>query len=297
LILLRLTFIQTISVRPGMKTTVDRRMPGPHKAYKKEADMKSIAVVLAVLFLAGIAHGAGDIHTEAIGYEHEGKALEGFLAYDKAIEGKRPGVLVIHEWRGLNDYARDRASQLAEMGFVAFALDMYGKGVLAKTSEEAAGLAGGFYGDRGLMRRRANAGLEILKDQEITDIDRLAVIGFCFGGTTALELAMSGADLDGVVAFHAGLSFPDTSGLKDIEGSVLILHGGRDPHVPQEDLTGLWEGMETAGVDYQINIYGGAVHSFTNPASGTDPSRGAAYDEKAATRSWAEMRMLFEDIF
>jgi dienelactone hydrolase len=131
----------------------------------------------------------------------------------------------------------------------------------------------------------------------MTDTDRLAAIGFCFGGTTAIELAMSGVDLDAVVAFHAGLTFPDTSGLKDIAGAVLILHGGRDPHVPDEDLTGLWQAMEAAGIEYQINIYGGAVHSFTNPESGTDPSRGAAYNETAATRSWAEMQMLLDEIF
>jgi len=259
--------------------------------------MKSLCVLLALLLLSGSAYGESDIHTEAIQYEHDGKTLEGFLAFDKAMESKRPGVLVIHEWRGLNDYARNRARQLAEMGYVAFALDMYGKGVLAETSEEAAAMAGGFYGDRALMRGRAAAGLEVLSGHEMTDADRLAVIGFCFGGTTALELAMSGADLDGVVAFHAGLSFPDTSGLRDITGSVLILHGGKDPHVPQEDLENLWLAMEAVGVDYQINIYGGAVHSFTNPESGNDPSRGAAYDETAAMRSWAEMQMLFDEIF
>jgi dienelactone hydrolase len=262
-----------------------------------EAKMKAIAVVLAVFVLTGLARGEGNIHTESIEYRHDGKTLEGFLAYDSALEGRRPGVLVIHEWRGLNDYARGRAKRLAGMGYVAFALDMYGKGVLAETSEEAAALAGQFYGDRALMRERAKAGLDILIDQEVTDTDRLAVIGFCFGGTTSLELAMTGADLDGVVAFHAGLTLPDTSGLNDITGSVLILHGGKDPHVPEEDLVNLWQAMEAAGVEYQINIYGGAVHSFTNPDSGTDPSRGAAYDETTAARSWAEMQGLFQEIF
>ena len=259
--------------------------------------MKAVTVVLAVLALTGLARGQSDIQTEAVQYEHDGKTLEGFLAYDRALEGKRPGVLVIHEWRGLDDYARSRARQLAEMGYAAFALDMYGKGVLAQTSEEAAALAGEFYKDRALMRERAKAGLRVLTAQEVTDTDRLAVIGFCFGGTTALELAMSGVDLDGVVTFHAGLDFPDTSGLRDIGGSVLILDGGRDPHVPREDLVNLWKAMEAAGVPYQINIYGGAVHSFTNPASGNDPSRGVAYDETAALRSWREMQMFFDEIF
>jgi dienelactone hydrolase len=262
----------------------------------KEANMRILVIVFAMLALTGRVHGEVDIRTETVEYEHGGKTLEGFLAYDQGLEGKRPGVLVIHEWRGLDDYAKERARQLAEMGYVAFALDMYGKGVLAETSEEAGSLAGRFYADRALMRGRAAAGLEVLRGFGMTDTERLAVIGFCFGGTAALELAMSGADLDGVVTFHAGLTFPDISGLGDIGGSVLILDGGRDPHVPREDLLTLWEAMEAAGVKYQINIYGGAVHSFTNPASGTDPSRGVAYDDRAARRSWAEMQMFFHEI-
>jgi dienelactone hydrolase len=180
---------------------------------------------------------------------------------------------------------------------VAFALDMYGRGVRAKTSEEASSLTSGFYGNRALMRERAKAGLEVLRRHQKTDPDRLAVIGFCFGGTAALELAMSGADLDATVTFHAGLRFPGTEGLKNVRGSVLILDGGKDTYVPAKDLTALWQAMETAGVKYQICVYGGAVHSFTNPAAGSDPSKGAAFDQVAARRSWLEMQELFEEIF
>jgi dienelactone hydrolase len=259
--------------------------------------MKILLLVVVAVVLAGSCSARTGIKTQTIDYEHGGTKLQGFLAYDADLEGKRPGVLVIHEWRGLNDYARDRAVQLAEKGYVAFALDMYGKGVLARTNEEASERAGKFYADRPLMRGRAGAGLDVLREQEFTDPDRLAVIGFCFGGTTALELAMSGADLDAIVAFHAGLSFPDLEGLEQIGGTVLILHGGQDPYVPEEDLANIWAAMESADVDYQITIYGGAVHSFTNPDSGDDPSRGAAYDETAARRSWLEMQELFEETF
>jgi dienelactone hydrolase len=263
----------------------------------KEVKMKALFTMIAVVLMLGLAHAEGEIVTRALEYEHEGKILEGFLAYDASIEGKRPGILVIHEWWGLNDYARRRAEDLAAMGYVAFALDMYGKGVLAQTPEEASKLAGGLYADRELMRSRAQAGLDVLASHRFTDPDRLAAIGFCFGGTTALELAMSGAPLQATVTFHGGLGFPDTRGLEAIEGSVLIQHGGSDPHVPREDLVKIWGAMEEAGVDYEIDIYGGAVHSFTNPASGDDPSTGSAYDEVAARRSWSRMQEVFEERF
>jgi dienelactone hydrolase len=259
--------------------------------------MKTMVLAVLALLIGGLSYAESDIHTQMIEYKHRGKTLEGFLAFDKNVKGKRPGVLVIHEWWGMNDYARERAMQLAEMGYVAFALDMYGKGIVAKTSEEASKLAGPFFLDRGLMRERAQAGLDILRNQEITDPDRLAVIGFCFGGTTALELAMSGADLRATVTFHAGLSFPDTRGLDGVKGSVLVLDGGKDPNVPAKDLVDLWQAMETAGVDYEIDIYGGAVHSFTNPAAGDDPSKGVAYNEVAARRSWLRMQELFHEVF
>lgn len=258
--------------------------------------MKMVMFAVTLLLLAGLAYGQGEIVTQSIQYEQGGVVLEGFMAYDAGMEGIRPGVLVIHEWVGLNDYARERARQLAAMGYVAFALDMYGKGVLARTNEEASKLAAPFYTDRGLMRDRARAGLEVLRRHALTDTTRLAVIGFCFGGTTALELAMSGADLRATVAFHAVLNFPDTKGLKDVNGSILILQGGKDPYMPPKDLDALWQAMEAAEVAYQINIYGGAVHGFTNPVSGSNPSSGVAYNPVAARRAWLEMQELFEEV-
>lgn len=235
------------------------------------------------------------MHTELIEYRHGDTVLEGYLAYDDARKGARPGVLVVHEWWGLNDYARNRAEQLAELGYIAFALDMYGKGVRLKTPEEAGSFAGRYKADRPLMRARAQAGLDVLKKHELTDPKRIAAIGYCFGGTTVLELARSGADLAGVVSFHGGLGTPAQEDARNIKGKVLVLHGAADPLVPPQEVAAFQDEMRKANVDWQMMFYGGAVHSFTNPQSGNDPSKGVAYNEKADKRSWEAMKVFFGD--
>ncbi|MEW6051663.1 MAG: dienelactone hydrolase family protein [Candidatus Zixiibacteriota bacterium] len=237
------------------------------------------------------------MHTASVEYRDGEVVLEGYLAYDDALLGKRPGVLVIHEWKGLNDYARSRADQLAQLGYVAFALDMYGKGVRPQTNEDAAAQAGIYYKDLSLMRRRANAGLEALRKQPQVDTSRLAVIGYCFGGKTALELARSGADLKGAVSFHGNLSAVDPEDGKKIRCKILVCHGASDPHVPPDQVEAFEAEMTNAKVDWQLIAYGGAVHGFTNPANGSDPGAGVAYDEKADKRSWAAMREFFDEIF
>lgn len=253
-------------------------------------------LIIGLLCLWSVNAGA-ELQTEAVEYKHGDTVLEGYLAYDNAIKGKRPGVLVVHEWWGNNDYSKRRAEQFAKLGYVAFALDMYGKGIIAKDAKEAGALAGKYRSDRKLMRERANAGLDVLRKHELTDTKRMAAIGYCFGGTTILELARSGAPLAGFVSFHGGL---DTSDLKDaanIKGKVLVLHGGDDPYVTAEQMAAFQEEMRKAEVDWQVYIYGGAVHSFTNPDSGNDKSKGLAYDEKADKRSWEAMKMFFAEIF
>ena len=237
------------------------------------------------------------LRTEVIGYKHGDAGLEGYLAYDDAVKGKRPGVIVVHAWTGLDAYTKRRTGQLAKLGYVAFAIDMYGKGVKAKDAEEAARLAGIYRADRRLMRSRANAGLEVLKKHTLTDAKRIAAIGYCFGGGVALELARSGADIAGVVSFHGNLDTPNPEDAKNIKGKVLILHGADDPIVPIDQVIAFQDGMRKANVDWQMVIYGGAVHAFTNPESGDDPSRGAAYNEKADLRSWEAMKMFFAEIF
>lgn len=254
------------------------------------------SIPLAMILLAAVnAHGA--IHTEWVQYRHGETALEGYLAYDDAVKGPRPGVLVVHEWMGLGDYAMKRAEQLAGMGYVAFALDMYGKGVRAKTPEDAAKLSGTYKGNRPLMRARAQAGLDELRKQPLVDPARIAAIGYCFGGTTVLELARSGAPVVGVVSFHGGLGTPEPGEAKNIKGKVLVLHGADDPHVPAAEVAAFQDEMRKAAVDWQMIYYGGAVHSFTNPGSGTDASTGVAYNEKADKRSWEAMKVFFKELF
>jgi dienelactone hydrolase len=257
--------------------------------------MRNMIPLIAVLFFAASIQMA--MAAEVIEYRHGETPLEGYLAYSDKVEGKRPGVLIVHEWYGLGDYARKRADQLADLGYVAFALDMYGKGVRAKDATEAGKLAGIYKADRSLMRERARAGLEVLKKHELVDPSRIAAIGYCFGGTTVLELARSGAEISGVVSFHGNLNTPNPEHAKNIVSKVLVLHGADDPLVPQAEIAAFEEEMRKAGVDWQMVSYGGAVHSFTNPGSGNDPSDGVAYNEKADRRSWEAMKLFFNEIF
>jgi dienelactone hydrolase len=180
---------------------------------------------------------------------------------------------------------------------VAFAVDMYGKGIRPQSPAEASKQAGIYRGDRDLMRRRVTAGLDVLRSNELCDVERVAAIGYCFGGGTALELARSGADIAGVVSFHGNLDTPDPKIAENVKCKILVCHGADDPHVPFEQVKGFIDEMSSAGVDYQFIAYSGAVHSFTNPGSGDDPSRGAAYNETADRRSWRHMKMFFDELF
>jgi len=250
-----------------------------------------VPIALAVLLQPVL----GDVHSRSVRYFHDETEMVGALAWDDRFEGQRPGVLVFHEWWGLNEYARERAEALARMGYVALAADLYGEGRTAQNSKEAGTLAGETKSDRQRMRCRARAALELLRAQATVDPARMGAIGYCFGGTAALELARSGADLQAVVSFHGGLDTPDPAGPGDIRASILICHGADDPHVSPEEVAAFREEVRRAGVDWQMNIYGGAVHSFTNPAAGDDPSSGAAYDPVAARRSWAAMKLFFAE--
>ncbi len=255
---------------------------------------KPFLLITVAFFFSAEAYAK--IIARPVEYKHGEAVLEGYLAYDDAIDGKRPGVLVVHEWWGLNDYVKKRSEQLAGLGYIAFALDMYGKGVSTRDRKEAARLAGQFRG-KPLMRHRAQAGLNVLAGNERVDPNRIAAIGYCFGGTTVLELAYSGADLVGIVSFHGGLTMPKPQDMKNIKAKVLVLHGAEDPVAPTEKAVAFQESMRRAGVDWQMIYYGGAVHAFTNPGAGNDKTSGSAYDEKAAKRSWQHMEMFFDEIF
>jgi dienelactone hydrolase len=260
--------------------------------------MKMMTAVLAMtLMVAAISLAHADVKTEVVEYRHGDVVLEGYLAYDDSLQGKRPGVVVAHEWFGQTPYERKRAEQLARLGYVAFAIDMYGKGVRARDGKEAGALAGKYMGDRKLMQARAAAGLDVLRNRPETDPTRLAAIGYCFGGTTVLELARSGADLVSVVSFHGGLNTPTPGDARNIKAKVLVLHGADDPLVPTQQVEAFQEEMRKGGVDWQFISYGGAVHRFSNPAAGGDSSKGLAYNERADHRSWEAMRAFFAETF
>jgi dienelactone hydrolase len=237
------------------------------------------------------------LHSEAVIYHDGGTALQGYLVYDDAVSGPRPGVLVAHEWWGLNNYPKHRADMLAQLGYIALALDMYGNGYVAATQPDAQAKATGLYANPALMRSRARAGLEVLRRHPLCDTTRVAAIGYCFGGKVALELARDGAPLTGVVTFHGALKTANPDDAKNIKAKVLVCHGGDDPFVPAADVAAFEDEMRKGGVEWQVNVYGGAVHAFTNPASGNDPTKGVAYNAAADKRSWEAMKNFCAEIF
>ncbi|HEX3856549.1 MAG TPA: dienelactone hydrolase family protein [Verrucomicrobiae bacterium] len=236
------------------------------------------------------------IHTETVDYKQGDTTLEGFLAYNDSISGKRPGILVVHQWFGLTDYEKRRATQLAQLGYVAFCADIYGKDARPKNVQEAGAEAGKFKSDRQLLRARVNAGLDVLEKNPLVDTKRVAAIGYCFGGTTVIELALSGADIAGVVSFHGGLDAPNPADAKNIKCKVLALAGADDPFQNPNDLAAFENEMRDAKVDWEITFYGGAVHAFTQPNPGF-VNAGAKYNEKADKRSWEAMKQFFAEIF
>ena len=266
----------------------------------------SSAVVFTVLLVAGIMFCTftfwptnlfAAVRTEMVEYKLGDTALEGYLAYDDSTKARRPGVLLIHEWMGLGPYEKRRAEQLAAMGYVAFAADIYGKGVRPRNADEAKQTSATYKNNRTLLRARVQAALDTLKKQPFADPARIAAIGYCFGGTTALELARSGADVRGVVSFHGGLDSPNPMDGRNIKAKVLVLHGADDPLVPQDQILAFQDEMRNGGVDWQMIYYGGAVHRFTAREAGDNPSTGLAYNEKADRRSWEDMKQFFGEIF
>jgi dienelactone hydrolase len=206
-------------------------------------------------------------------------------------------VLVLHTWRGLDDYVRRRTQMVAELGYVALAGDIFGKGIRPKDAAERQALMDKYLNDRGLLRERCRAALDALRAHPMVDSGKVAAIGYCFGGCAALELARSGADVKGVVSFHGLLSSPKPSDARHIRGSVLALNGAEDPRVPPSDVEAFQKEMREAAADWQLVHYGNAVHSFTDPGAGNNPTAGSAYNEKADARSWNHMKAFLAEIF
>jgi dienelactone hydrolase len=253
---------------------------------------------ILVLFLFGAGVAQAKLIAHNVDYKDKaGHEFVGYLAYDDHVKGPRPGVLVMHEWKGLDAYAKMRTEQLAKLGYVAFAADIYGKGIRPQGPEEAGKIAGSYKGDRPLLRERVQLALEKFKQEALLDKNKIAAIGYCFGGTAALELGRAGADVKGIVTFHGGLDNPTPENAKNIRGKVLALHGADDPNVPEAEVNAFEKEMKATKVDWELVKYSGAVHGFTNPANGNDPSKGVAYNAEADKRSWIAMRDFFQEIF
>ena len=264
--------------------------------------MKTLSFLLAGLALAATAAHA-KIVTKAVAYEQAGVKLEGLLAYDDekvSASKKAPGILVVPEWWGLNDYAKNRARQLAQLGYVAFATDMYGKGVTTTDAKKAGELAGQFYG-KPLMAERAQAGLNQLLASGLADSAHLAAIGYCFGGATVQALAYSGAPLVGIVSFHGSLIPATPESAAKNKAKFLICHGAVDPFSTKEQVEAFQQSLDANKIDYQFISYAGAVHAFTNPDADKVAKEaglnGIGYNPAADKRSWAHMRDFFAEIF
>jgi len=236
------------------------------------------------------------IQTRLIDYEDGGTVLEGQLAWDDAIDGPRPGVMVCHAWAGRSDFENDKAVELAKLGYTGFALDLYGKGVLGNSTDENAALMQPFLDDRSMLQKRLLVSLDTMREQAEVDQSKVAAIGFCFGGLCVLDLARSGADIDGVVSFHGLFGAPGNTTGNTIKARVLALHGWDDPMAPPDAVIALGEELTSLGADWQLHGYGNTMHAFTNPEA-NDPDFGTVYSESADRRSWTSMRNFLGELF
>ena len=237
---------------------------------------------------------------EEISYQSDGTTLKGYLAYDNESNNKRPGVLVVHEWWGHNEYARKRARMLAELGYVALAVDMYGDGKQASHPEDAQKFSSEIANNMPLGRARFEAAMAVLKGHKATDTSDIAAIGYCFGGAVVLQMAREGLDLDAVVSFHGSLGTSKPAQPNTVKAKAMVAHGAADPFVKPEQITGFMDEMNQAGVDYRFTAYGGAVHSFTNPDAnkfGEKFNLPLKYNKQADEDSWRDMQIFLKQAF
>lgn len=241
-----------------------------------------------------------DIRTEEVSYQVGDTTLKGSLSWDANIKDPRPGILVVHEWWGLNDYVRKRARMLAEAGYTALALDMYGDGKEAKHPDDAMKFMQAAISDRDVAKQRFLAAYELLAEHPSSKPSDISAIGYCFGGAVVLDMARQGVDLDGVVSFHGSLGTPSPARKGQVKSKVLVLHGADDQLVPPEQVAAFEKEMDAAGVDYELIAYPGAKHAFTNPAATENGKKFGlplAYDADADAKSWAEMSAFFEELY
>lgn len=255
--------------------------------------MRKYFLMLITLFYSITAHA--ELVKKEIEYKDGKDVMLGYLVYDDAVKEKLPAIVVVHDWMGLNDENKQKVEETAKLGYVAFGADIYGKGNRPANADEASKMAGAWKADRKKLRKRVNAALNAVKNQSMVDKKRLGATGYCFGGTTVLELARSGAPVNAVATFHGGLDSLTPQDAKNIKGHILVLHGADDPFVKAEDIKAFQEEMRSAKVDWQMIEYGNSVHSFTIKSAGNDNSKGAAYNAKADQRSWAALKAFLQE--
>ena len=266
--------------------------------------LKLLALV-AVICLAFAAPVRAELKNETVEHKQGDAVQKSYLAYDDAAPmpvgstGKqRPGVLIVPEWWGLNDYAKFRANELAKLGYVALAVDVYGNGDNSPDPKNAGVWAGKYKNDRALLRERLNSALDTLQKRPNVVPGKIAVIGYCFGGMAAVEMARSGSNVVAAVSFHGSLDpSPKVPTVEKIKAKVLVLHGAADPYEPVAQIADFQKEMDSRGADWQMNYYAYAKHGFTNKANAASKSDGVNYDEKADVRSWAAMRAFFDEAF
>lgn len=260
--------------------------------------MKNIILTAILLFVSSMAQA--EVQSKEVTYRANGTLLKGYIAYDDAIQGKRPGVLVVHEWWGLGDYARKRARMLAQSGYTALALDMYGEGRQAHHPDDADKFAGELAKNLPLAKTRFKAAMEYLRQQKNVDAKNIAALGYCFGGSVVLQMARLGEDLKGVVSFHGNLATEHPAQPGEVRARIISFTGTDDPMIPAEQVAAFKQEMEKAGADYKVVTFAGARHSFTNPAADEYGRRfdlPLAYDAAADKASWNETINFLAGIF
>lgn len=257
--------------------------------------MKRIWILGCLAAMASSALGA--IQTKTVTYQSGGKTMEGYMAWDDAKKGKRPVVVVVHDWDGLGDYEKMRCRMLAELGYVGFAADVYGQGVRPTTPQECSAEAGKYYNDNALLRQRLSDAIKSARKQSVSDGKKSAAIGYCFGGMSVLEIARMGADVKGVVSFHGSLGTKNPSKPGGIKSEILVCHGGADGLVPQAQVDGFKAEMKAASADFDFITYDGAKHAFTVPGSDKMGNPNVGYDEKADKASWDAMKRFLAAVF
>jgi len=267
------------------------------KSWMKSSMMTiSLAVggVMAMVSVAAAAPAA--VKSRAVEYKIDDQIFEGLFVYPQT-KGKVPGVLMVHNWLGVTDETTRQAERMAKLGLAVFAVDVYGKGIRAKGPQDAGPLAGTYKNDRKLFRARVMRGLEVLREQKEVDPTKIVAAGYCFGGTGVLELARAGAEVAAVVSFHGGLDSPNPDDGKNIKTRVVVLQGADDPFVKPSDIAAFQDEMRKHHVDWEMAVYGGAVHGFTDTTAGNDPKAGMAYNRSADERSFEVFTDLIRDLF